>query len=100
MNKAGWTLIIVGLALIVVRSLLDFWILLKPRAEGSEPSAVLAALTGVDLSLKDLADLLRAPHGAGVALVITGALLLLAGSGVDVSFGGSVETPTPTPSTT
>lgn len=95
LNKAGWTLIIVGLVLVVARSLIDFWLLLKGKQS-------LVGIAGdgpdVDVSLKDLAELLKAPHGAGIALVITGAVLLLAGSGIDVSFGGSVETPTPTPS--
>jgi len=97
MNKAGWVLIIVGGVLVVIRSLADLWILLKPKKEGDEAAGI-AALAGVDLSLKDLADLLKAPNGAGIALVITGAVLLLAGSGVDVSLGGTVSTPTPTPS--
>lgn len=93
MNKAGWLLIIVGLALIVTKTLLDYWIILKPK-QGSGGRAIAADVALPNL--KDLAELLKAPHGAGIALVITGAVLLLAASGIDVSFGGSVDTPTPT----
>lgn len=97
MNKAGWLLIIVGLALIVTKTLLDYWIILKPKqGRGARALAADVALP----NLKDLAELLKAPHGAGIALVITGAVLLLAASGIDVSFGGSVETPTATPTST
>lgn len=97
MEKAGWWLIGVGLVLVVIRSLIEFWHLIKGKQAGVE---LLADGAGVKVSLKDLAELLKAPHGAGIALVITGAVLLLAGSGVDVSVGGSIETPSPTPSST
>lgn len=97
MEKAGWLLIWVGLGLVILRSLIDFWHLLT----GKQPLVGIAGEgPGVSVSLKDLAELLKAPHGAGIALVITGAVLLLAGSGIDVSFGGSVDTPTPTPTPT
>jgi hypothetical protein len=96
MTKAGWVLIIVGLALIVTKTALDYWILLKAKTdEGGSQRGLLNSVTLPDLSA--LAELLKAPHGAGIALVISGAVLLLAASGVDVSFGGSVGTPTPTP---
>lgn len=96
MNKAGWLLIIVGVVLVVLRSAIELWALLRKKGP-SEQTLDLGPLGGVDISLKDVAELLKPPHGPAIALVITGAVLLLAGSGVDVSLGGSVSTPTPTP---
>ncbi len=97
MEKAGWLLIVVGVLLIVVKTVVDYWIALSPK-EVAPPTegAFSAAKVGLP-DLEDIAELLKAPHGAGIALVITGAVLLLASAGVDVSFGGSASTPAPTP---
>lgn len=95
MEKAGRLLIIVGILLIVVKTVVDYWIALSPK-EIPPPTqgAFSAAKVGLP-DLNDVAELLKAPHGAGIALVTTGAVLLVATSGIDVSFGASVETPTP-----
>lgn len=97
MEKAGWLLIIVGVVLIVVKTVVDYWIALSPK-QVAKPSEGEFSAAKVGLpDLKDVAELLKAPHGAGIALVLTGAVLLLAASGVDVSFDTSVETPSPSP---
>jgi hypothetical protein len=95
-QKAGWFLIIVGTILIVVRSVLDWVMLLKPRPAQTPTGAVSALTVGLP-DLGKVAELLKETHGPGVALVITGAVLLLAGSGIDVSFGGTSPSPTPSP---
>lgn len=99
MEKAGWLLIIVGVLLIVIKTAIDYWIALSPKQVVTPSQGEFSAAKVGLPSLIEVAELLKAPHGAGIALVITGAVLLLAASGIDVSFGTSVETPTPSPST-
>lgn len=98
MKTAGWVLIWAGVGLIIIQSFINWIVLLKSRPQapgGGDVNALNVAFP----SLKDLAELLKAPHGAAITLVIIGAVLLLASSGVDVSFGASTS-PTPSPTAT
>lgn len=99
MTEAGWGLIIVGTLLVVARTGVELRALWRKK-DPSEKTLDLGPLGGVEISLKDVAELMKVPHGPAIALVISGAVLLLAGSGVDVSLGGTVTSPTPTPTAT
>lgn len=100
MTKAGWVLIIAGLVWIFAKSAIDYWIALKPKQQTVEDARRAVSPMNVGLpSLGEVAELLKTPHGTGVALVIVGAVLLLAGSGVSVSFSGGAS-PSPSPSPT
>jgi hypothetical protein len=93
-EAAGWLLIISGIVWVFLKTASEIWAARKAAAPQSGNGREAVRLPSVD----DIAKLLAAPYGVGMAMIIIGAVLLMTDAGFTVTFEGSTpQSPSPRP---